>query len=88
LPDFSASASRGSPIDSVQGTPAGSHVGPDLTHVASRQTIAAGTLPNTEASLEAWLDDPQAIKPGTGMPSHLLNGTDRRAVAAYLRTLR
>jgi cytochrome c oxidase subunit 2 len=73
---------------SVQGTPAGSHVGPDLTHVASRQTIAAGTLPNTEASLEAWLDDPQAIKPGTAMPSHLLGDTDRRAVAAYLRTLR
>ena len=46
------------------GTPAGSRVGPDLTHLASRRTIAAGTLPNTAADLARWITDPQRIKPG------------------------
>jgi cytochrome c oxidase subunit 2 len=44
-------------------------------------------LPNSTASLEEWIDDPQAIKPGTRMPSHMLGDADRHAVVDYLRSL-
>jgi cytochrome c oxidase subunit 2 len=71
----------------IEGTPAGSHVGPDLTHIGSRRTLAAGALPNTDATLDQWIDDPQAIKPGSRMPSHMLEASDRHAVVAYLRSL-
>jgi cytochrome c oxidase subunit 2 len=73
---------------SVRGTPAGSRFGPDLTHVGSRRTIAAGTLPNTDERLGAWIADAQAIKPGSRMPSHVLGSDDVQAVRAYLRSLR
>jgi cytochrome c oxidase subunit 2 len=49
---------------SIRGTPAGGKVAPDLTHLASRQTLAAGTLPNTRGHLAAWIVDSQGIKPG------------------------
>ena len=72
----------------IAGTPAGSRVGPDLTHLASRRTIAAGTLPNTPVNLAGWILDPQAIKPAAKMPSTALTGPDLRALIAYLGTLR
>jgi cytochrome c oxidase subunit 2 len=72
---------------SINGTIAGSHVGPDLTHVGSRRSIAAGTLANSDDRLNEWIDDPQAIKPGNRMPAHLLSPADRRDVIAYLRSL-
>jgi cytochrome c oxidase subunit 2 len=72
----------------IRGTPAGSRVGPDLTHVGSRPTIAAGTLPNTEPHLARWIGDPQAIKPGTRMPAVPMPDADRQALIAYLRSLR
>jgi cytochrome c oxidase subunit 2 len=72
----------------VRGTPAGSRVGPDLTHVGSRATLAAGTLPNTDAHLDAWIRDPQASKPGNRMPATPMSDADRRAVVAWLRGLR
>jgi cytochrome c oxidase subunit 2 len=71
----------------IEGTPAGSHLGPDLTHVGSRRSIAAGILPNSSDRLDRWIDDPQAIKPGVRMPAHLLAAGDRRDVVAYLRSL-
>ena len=71
----------------IRGTSLGSHVGPDLTHVGSRRSIAAATLPNTADRLDAWIDDPQAFKPGNRMPAHLLSGADRHDVVAYLRSL-
>jgi cytochrome c oxidase subunit 2 len=71
----------------IRGTQAGSRVGPDLTHVGSRRTIAAGTLPNTRDQLMRWVRDPQAIKPGTRMPAHRLNDDDLRALVAYLESL-
>jgi cytochrome c oxidase subunit 2 len=52
----------------VRGTPAGGRLGPDLSHVMSRRTIAAGTLPNTPGHLSAWISDPQHVKPGNLMP--------------------
>lgn len=72
----------------IGGTPAGSRVGPDLTHLASRQTIAAGTLPNTRGNLAGWIVDPQGIKPGVKMPPNVLNAPDLQALLAYLESLR
>jgi cytochrome c oxidase subunit II len=72
----------------ISGTPAGSRIGPDLTHLASRRTIAAGTLPNTLGNLAGWIVDPQAIKPGAKMPPNDLAPADLRALLAYLETLR
>jgi cytochrome c oxidase subunit 2 len=72
----------------IAGTPAGSRIGPDLTHLAGRQTIAAGTLPNTRSNLMGWIVDPQAIKPGSKMPPNQLDGPDLLALVAYLETLR
>jgi cytochrome c oxidase subunit II len=72
----------------IRGTDAGSKVGPELTHVASRRFIAAGTLPNTPEALSRWILDAHSVKPGTQMPPNPLNPADLRAVVAYLRTLR
>jgi cytochrome c oxidase subunit II len=72
----------------ISGTPAGSRIGPDLTHLASRRTIAAGTLPNTRGNLAGWILDPQAIKPGVKMPPNQLSSADLEALLAYLETLK
>jgi cytochrome c oxidase subunit 2 len=72
----------------VLGTAADARTGPDLTHVGGRRTLAAGTLPNDPSSLSSWLIDPQAIKPGNKMPPPGLSEGDRRAVVAYLESLR
>jgi cytochrome c oxidase subunit 2 len=61
--------------------------GPDLTHFASRGTLAGGTLPNTPGEVAAWLRDPPALKPGAQMPNLGLSSEDAAALAAYLRTL-
>jgi cytochrome c oxidase subunit 2 len=73
---------------SIGGTPAGSHYGPDLTHLASRRTIAAGTLPNTRGNLAGWILDPQRIKPGTRMPPNMLEPKDLDALLTYLQSLK
>jgi cytochrome c oxidase subunit 2 len=72
----------------ITGTPAFGTVGPDLTRVASRATLAAGELPNARGWLERWIADPQALKPGNRMPRVPLSPGDRHAVVAYLETLR
>jgi cytochrome c oxidase subunit 2 len=72
----------------VRGTDAHGDVGPDLTHVASRLTLAANTIPNTPQYLEQWIRDPQHFKPGNKMPNLQLSDADWRALTAYLRTLR
>jgi len=72
----------------VQGTLASAQHAPDLTHVASRQTLAAGTLPNTPQDLAAWISDPQVHKPGTNMPATPLSKDDLEAIVAYLGGLK
>jgi cytochrome c oxidase subunit 2 len=72
----------------VAGTPASASVAPDLSHVASRRTIAAGTLPTTHANLVKWIRDPQKPKPGNNMPRVPLTPAELRAVTAYVETLR
>jgi len=72
----------------ISGTPAGSRIGPDLTHLASRRTLAAGTLPNTRDNLIGWIVNPQVIKPGVRMPPNQFSGPDLLALVAYLETLK
>jgi cytochrome c oxidase subunit 2 len=72
----------------IEGTTAGSHAGPDLTHLASRRTIAAGTLPNTRGNLAGWIVDPQRIKPGAKMPPNQLRPDDLDALLTYLQSLK
>jgi cytochrome c oxidase subunit 2 len=71
----------------VRGTTAGSHVGPDLTHIATRHTIASGVLPNNPGTLTGWIENAQGIKPGNQMPNQNLNGQQLADVVAYLETL-
>lgn len=71
----------------IRGTDAGSRVGPDLTHVASRNMIAAETLPNTAGALGGWIVDPQRIKPGTKMTPNPLAPDDLQALIVYLKSL-
>jgi cytochrome c oxidase subunit 2 len=73
---------------SISGTSAGSKFGPDLTHLASRRTIAAGTLPNNVGNLAGWILDPQSIKPGVKMPASKLDPQSLQALLAYLGTLK
>ena len=72
----------------VAGTPANGTDGPVLTHLMSRQTIAAGAASNMLGSLIAWIDNPAAIKPGCKMPSMGLSAQQSAAVALYLETLK
>jgi cytochrome c oxidase subunit 2 len=62
--------------------------GPDLTHLMSRDTIAAGAAPNTPENLRRWIERPDSIKPGSLMPAMGLSEHEISAVAAYLQTLR
>jgi cytochrome c oxidase subunit 2 len=72
----------------IQGTTANARKAPDLTHIASRPTLAAGTLPNDPASLAAWIRDPQKLKPGAQMPAHHAPDDEIDALVAYLETLK
>lgn len=72
----------------VAGTPASGSVAPDLSHVAGRRTIAAGTLRTSHANMARWISDPQRAKPGNNMPKVPLNPGELAAVTAYLETLR
>jgi cytochrome c oxidase subunit 2 len=79
---------RCSACHTVRGTDAGGIMGPDLTHLASRLTIAGGTLPNDAQHLAEWISHSQRIKPGTRMPEFALSPGDLSNVVAYLSTLR
>jgi cytochrome c oxidase subunit 2 len=72
---------------SVSGTIAAGRFGPDLTHLASRDTIAAGSIRNTPEALRAWINDPNSMKPGALMPSMHLSDHDLDVITAYLTTL-
>ena len=72
----------------IRGTNATGNLGPDLTHVASRETLAAATVPNNRGHLAGWVADPQSIKPGSKMPSANLSGEELRALVDYLATLK
>ncbi len=72
----------------VRGTQAGGILGPELTHLALRSTLAAGALPNTRQGRLDWVGNPQAVKPGAQMPDIPLSPADLSAVVDYLGELR
>ena len=72
----------------IRGTDAGGVTGPDLTHVASRLSLAAGTLNYSRGNLAAWIADPQGIKPGNHMPKVGLPPDDLQSITAYLDGLK
>lgn len=72
----------------IRGTLASGRLGPDLTHMASRRTLAAGTMPNNRGHLGGWMLDPQSIKPGALMPPTAMSSDSLQAVLAYLESLR
>jgi cytochrome c oxidase subunit II len=72
----------------VAGTVATGRYGPDLTHLMSRATIAAGAAPNTQEQLLRWITDPNQIKPGSLMPAMHLSDRENEQITAYLLTLK
>jgi cytochrome c oxidase subunit II len=72
----------------IRGTPARGQVGPDLTHLKSRTTLAALTIPNTRGDLARWIRDPQHVKPGNKMPALGLNRRELGDVVSYLESLK
>ncbi|MGH9550786.1 MAG: cytochrome c oxidase subunit II [Terriglobales bacterium] len=73
---------------SIAGTSAAGRVGPDLTHVADRQTLGTGLLPNDTDNLARWISDPQKFKPGCHMPRMRLSEKDAHDIAVYLESLK
>jgi cytochrome c oxidase subunit 2 len=71
----------------VAGTPADADLGPDLTHIDSRRTLAAGTILNTRANMAEWITNPRAIKPGSLMPPTELTTEQLEALLDYLESL-
>ena len=72
----------------INGTAARGTVGPDLTHLGSRQTLLAGLLENNIQNLENWIKDPQQIKPGAYMPDFHLDDSTVKSIAVYLNSLK
>jgi cytochrome c oxidase subunit 2 len=72
----------------IRGTSADGRIGPDLTHLASRRTLAAATLANTGDDLGSWIADPQHFKPGNRMPAVAMTGPQLERLLAYLEALR
>lgn len=72
----------------IRGTAANGRFGPDLTHLMSRTTIASGAAENTPEKLRLWIQNPDAIKPGSLMPAMKLGDADLDALVSYLETLR
>ena len=72
----------------IRGADTFGHKAPDLTHVGSRRTIAAATLPNTPGYLAGWIADSQRLKPGNHMPPNLLPADDLLDLVSYLESLR
>jgi cytochrome c oxidase subunit II len=71
----------------VRGTDAGALAAPDLTHLMSRRTLAAGTLLNNPGNLAGWIQNAQNIKPGSLMPNQSLSAHELSDALAYLETL-
>jgi cytochrome c oxidase subunit 2 len=72
----------------IRGTAANGDVGPDLTHLATRQELAAGTLANDYVHLAGWVADPQRFKPGNRMPEVPMSGDDFNSLIDYLQSLK
>src|SRR3954454_22988139 len=72
----------------LRGTSARGRIGPDLTHLATRKTLAALTIPNDRVHLADWVANPQRVKPGNKMPGLNLTGTQFQQLLAFLQGLK
>ena len=72
----------------IRGTPARGFVGPDLTHLASRTTLAGLTIPNSRSYLARWITDSQHFKPGNDMPDFRLRDSQLQSLVTYLEGLK
>jgi cytochrome c oxidase subunit 2 len=72
----------------IAGTPAQSHIGPDLTHLGSRMTLISGKYENTSENLKKWLTNPQKEKMGAHMPNFMLTDNEINALVTYLEGLK
>jgi cytochrome c oxidase subunit 2 len=72
----------------INGTPAAGKTGPNLTHFASRTTLAAGIMETNAENVKTWLKDPPTVKPGSIMPNLGLNDEELDALASYLLSLK
>jgi len=72
----------------IRGSDAAGQTAPDLTHIASRRSLGAGSLPNTHDNLATWIRDSQHVKPGNQMPPNPLAPEELQALVSYLETLR
>jgi cytochrome c oxidase subunit 2 len=72
----------------IRGTSAKGRIGPDLTHVGSRTTLAALTIPNNPAQMLNWIENPQTVKPGNKMPGLGLTPAQFSDISAYLESLK
>lgn len=83
------SANGCSACHTIRGTSAAGVIGPDLTHVGSRMSLAAATLPNETPHMVDWIAEPERAKPGVHMPAFNVLGSDQlHALGAYLSGLR
>ena len=96
-PPTTAAARRGEQVflsgpcascHTIRGTTARGYVGPDLTHLASRTTLAGVTIPDTRSYLARWIVDSQHFKPGNEMPDFELKGSQLQDLVAYLEGLK
>jgi len=71
----------------IKGTPANATLGPDLTHMATRTTLGAGTIPLNANTLAAWIRNPGQFKPGVTMPPTTLTSQELNALVTYLLSL-
>jgi cytochrome c oxidase subunit II len=72
----------------IRGTAANGRIGPDLTHLQTRHTLAALTIPNSKGQLADWVLDPQHVKPGNKMPGLNLSGPQFQQLLSFLEGLR
>ncbi len=72
----------------IKGTPADAHIGPDLSHVASRATLLSGMMINNAENLRKWLSDPQKVKMGAHMPDFNLSDKEITDLQTYLEGLK
>lgn len=72
----------------ISGTPADGQIAPDLSHIASRETLLSGMLVNKEENLKKWLENPQNVKEGSNMPNFLMSDQEVNELVAYLEQLK
>jgi cytochrome c oxidase subunit 2 len=72
----------------IRGTEARATIGPDLTHIGGRKTLASGMMDNTPQNLKRWLQDPQGVKVGSKMPNLGVSDQNADLLVTYLRSLK